>query len=173
MGLFITCRLGIFLATVVGGHSARLESKLVSETTTTTETAGTKVVQFDGNIENAYGRPLKDLKFKDGFTPVIAIAFNAEYEHVKTYDAIPAKEMPDKDDVLAVVNQARKANARQKATQTALDNAGVIKPTMEEDPALQLKSMVAGMVAAKDAQGNKRYTEESATKLAKQILGIE
>jgi hypothetical protein len=132
-----------------------------------------KTVQFDGTIENAYGRPLKELKFKAGFTPVTAISFSGEYEHLTSYDAIPAKELPDKDDILTVVNQARKANSRQKTTQKALDDAGVIKPTMEEDPALQLKSMVAGMVAAKDAQGNKRYTEESATKLAKQILGLE
>jgi hypothetical protein len=135
--------------------------------TSTDTTTGVETKVFDGTIENAYGRPLKELKFKNGATPVTAIPFIGEYEHLKTYDAIPAKEHPDKDDILAVVNQARKANARQKAMQKALDDAGVVKPTMEDDVTLQLKSMVAGMVASK------KYTEESATKMAKQILGIE
>lgn len=140
----------------------------MTDVATTTDTVtGVETKVFDGVIENAYGRPLKELKFKDGFTPVTSIPFIGEYESVKVYDAIPAKELPDKDDQLAMVNQARKANARQKAMQKALDDAGVIKPTMEDDSTLQLKSMVAGMVASK------KYTEEAATKLAKQILGIE
>lgn len=139
----------------------------MTDVATGTDAAGVETKVFDGNIENAYGRPLKELKFKEGFTPVLVIPFIGEYEALKTYDAIPAKELPDKEDVLAMVNTARKANARQKAMQKALDDAGVIKPTMEDDVTLQLKSMVAGMVASK------KYTEEAATKLAKQILGIE
>ena len=139
----------------------------MTDVATGTDSAGVETKVFDGNIENAYGRPLKDLKFKPGSTPVLVIPFIGEYEHIRTYDAIPAKELPDKEDTLAYVNQARKANARQKAMQKALDDAGVVKPTMEEDVTLQLKSMVAGMVASK------KYNEESATKLAKQILGIE
>jgi Cu2+-containing amine oxidase len=130
------------------------------------ETAGTETKMQESTIENAYGRPLSALKFKEGKTPVTVISYAFSYEHVTNFDAIPAKEMPDKDEILAVVNAARKANERQKAMQKALDAAGVIKPTMEDDDTLKIKSIVAGLVASK------KYNEEQATALAKQMLGL-
>lgn len=135
-------------------------------TQTTTTEQGKTVETFDGVIENAYGRKLDANKFKEGFSPVSTLKYTAEYEKVTDYDSIPEKEMPDKDDILALVNNARKANARQKAMQKALDEAGVIKPTMEDDDELKIASIVKGLVASK------KHTEEAARVIAKQLLGL-
>lgn len=132
----------------------------------TDETTGTKVKTFDGKIENAYGLPLLSNKWKEGVTPVAELPYVASFEEVLSYDAIPPKEFPDKDDILASVNQARKANARQKSMQKTLDDAGVIKPTLADSDELRLKTMVGSMVASK------KYNVEQATTLAKQILGM-
>jgi hypothetical protein len=136
-------------------------------TDTVSTESGVTLESFDGVIENAYGRPLTQNKFKDGSSPVPSIKYNASFEKLVTYDAIPEKEMPDKDDILALVNNARKANARQKAMQTALDGAGVIKPTMEDDDELKIASIVKGLIASK------KYNEVGARTLAKQMLGLE
>lgn len=121
---------------------------------------------FDGTIENAYGRALAQNKFADGKEPIASIKYNASYDEIDSYDAIPSDEVPDKKDILALVNNSRKANARQKAIQDALNAAGVIKPTLEDDVELQIAGMVKSLVASK------KYNEEEARKLAKQMLGV-
>lgn len=135
-------------------------------TDTVSTEAGTTVETFEGVIENAYGRALAQNRFKEGASPVTVIKYSAEYEKVTDYDAIPSKEMPDAFDILALVNNARKANARQKAMQKALDDAGVIKPTLEDDSELQIASIVKSLVASK------KYDEAGARVVAKQMLGI-
>jgi hypothetical protein len=135
-------------------------------TDTTSTENGVTVETFEGTIESAYGRKLGENKFKPGFSAVSTVKYSAEYEKLGSYDAIPEKEMPDKDDILALVNNARKANARQKAMQKALDDAGVIKPTMEDDDELKISSIVKGLLASK------KYDEAGARQLAKQMLGI-
>jgi len=123
--------------------------------TVSTDTKNFETRAFEGTIESAYGSELA--------TP---IAFIGEYEHVLVYDAITAKELPDKDDVLTLVNNKRKANARQKAMQSALDDAGIKKPTLEDSDELKIKAIVSGLVASK------KYNQENATALAKQMLGL-
>ena len=125
----------------------------------------TKPVEFDGTMENAYGSPLKDATYKTGNEPVNEIAFKGKYEHILSFDAIPVKERLSDADILKVVNDARKANARQKAMQEALDAAGVVKPTLENSPNLQLSNMVKSLVASG------KYTEERAIEFAKAALG--
>jgi len=135
-------------------------------TDTISTEAGKTVENFDGVIENAYGRPLSKNRFKDGSEAVTAIKYSASYEKLEKYEDIPKDEMPDEKDILATVNNARKANARQKAMQSALDKAGVIKPTLEDDTELQIASIVKSLVAAK------KYDEEGARVVAKQMLGV-
>lgn len=117
--------------------------------------AGVKTVTFSGTIENAYGKTLP--------TP---INYEASYEEILSYDAIPPKELPDKDDVLSMVNNARKANARQKAMQSALDAAGIVKPTLESDVDLQVKTIAKALVASG------KYTQETAEAAARATLGL-
>lgn len=115
----------------------------------------TKEVEFDGTMENAYGSPLET-----------AITFEGSYEHILNYEAIPAKELPDEDDVLSYVNAKRKANARQKSMQDALDAAGIVKPTLENNVSLQIRTMVKSLVASG------KYNEKQATDFAKSALGV-
>jgi hypothetical protein len=135
-------------------------------TDTITVEAGKKIESFDGKIESAYGRELKANRFKDGFPVVSVLNYTATYEKLEKYDDIPEKEMPDKDDILAVVNNARKANARQKARGDALEVAGVIKPTMADDDELKIKSIMVGLLASK------LYTEVTARAFARKALGL-
>lgn len=107
-------------------------TKMTEAVATEVKTVDTR--EFDGTIENAYGQELE--------TP---ISFSGSYEHVLEFTAIPPKEMPDKDDILSFVNSKRKANARQKSMQSALDAAGIKKPTLD-DPAVQYREMVKILV---------------------------
>ena len=128
------------------------------ETTTKTEITGT--------IENAYGRELSELKFKEGSAPVKSIDYVGSYDHVNALASVPKDEYPSDEDLLKLVNDKRKANARQKAYQKALDDAGVIKPTMADDDEMKIKSIVVGLVASK------RYNEVTARAAARKMLGL-
>lgn len=137
------------------------------ETVNTVETSeGRKVVTVAGTIENAYGRKLDANKFKEGKPVVKELKYSDTYEEYTDYSQVPKDERLSEADQLKVVNDARKANARQKAMQKALDDAGVIKPTMEDDDELKIASIVKGLVASK------KYDDAQARQLAKQMLGI-
>ncbi len=126
-----------------------------------------KTTAFDGKIENAYGRSLEQNKFSEGSTPVKVINYKTTFDELESLAEVPEDEKPNDKDILALVNNTRKANARQKAIQDALTNAGVIKPTLEDDVELQIAGMVKSLVASK------KYNEEQARQLAKQMLGVQ
>ena len=110
---------------------------------------------FKGTIESAYGNPLPS-----------ALKFEGSFEAYESYDeASTANDLPSRDEQLAFVNNKRKANARQKSMQSALDAAGITKPTLE-DPQFQLKSMIKILVTA-------GRSEEAATQLAESTLGVK
>ena len=131
----------------------------MTETATVETPATVETRTFEGTIESAYGKDLADF----GSGP---LSFSGEYEHILSFDAIPAKETPDNSDILTMVNNKRKANARQKEMQKVLDGAGIKKPTMEDDEELRIKAIVTGLVASK------KYNTEQATTLARQMLGV-
>ncbi len=110
---------------------------------------------FKGTIENAYGLTLP--------TPV---KFEGSYEAIEKFEEIPAKEMPSNEEIVDFLNTKRKANARQKSMGEALTAAGIVKPTLENNTDLQIKTMVKSLVASG------KYTEEAATAVAKQVLGL-
>ncbi len=126
-----------------------------------------KTTKFDGTIESAYGRKLEQNKFEEGKSPVSSIKYSSAFEEVENLAEVPEDEKPNDKDLLALVNNTRKANARQKAIQDALTSAGVIKPTLEDDVELQIAGMVKSLVASK------KYNEEQARQLAKQMLGVQ
>jgi hypothetical protein len=111
--------------------------------------------KFDGTIANAYGKELDTV-----------LAFEGDYQHILFFSAIPAKEMLDEKEILAVVNNKRKATARATCMQKALDDAGIQKPTLKDDSELQVKTIAKGLAASG------KYTEESALALARQMLGL-
>jgi LPS O-antigen subunit length determinant protein (WzzB/FepE family) len=75
-------------------------------------------------------------------------------------------ELTDEEQV-KVRNTERQNNARQKALQAALDAAGIVKPTIENDEQLRLRDMFKVLMSSK------KYTEEQARDLASTTLGIE
>ena len=70
------------------------------------------------------------------------------------------------DEQVKVRNVERKTKARQAALTAALDAAGVIKPTIENDEQVRLATMTKVLVAA-------GRSEDAARAEAAEILGIE
>jgi len=111
-----------------------------------------KTEAFVGTMESAYGTKLD--------TP---IKFNGTFEAYESYDdLVTANDLPSNDDVLAFVNNRRKANERQKAMQSALDAAGIVKPTLESDEGLQIATLVKVYMA----RGKSREVAEQLAKAA-------
>lgn len=119
-----------------------------------TEGTTYETVQFDGVMKSAYGSELK--------TP---LTYEASYRKLLSFDAIPEDEQLSEKDILQVVNDARKANARQKAMQEALDAAKIEKPSLS-DPQVQLKSMIKILTTA-------GRTPEQARQIAEQTLNVK
>lgn len=119
--------------------------------------SGVTVENFEGEIKTAYGQSLPT-----------ALKYTGSYEKLTSYDAIPRKELPDEADILDVVNNARKANARQKAMQEVLDKAGIKKPEVSQSA--EGKLVAAKIIAStlvKTGMG-----EEQAMQIAKAQLGL-
>ena len=115
-----------------------------------------KTEKFSGTIESAYGKPVSP-----------AIKFEGEYSAFESVEEVRTKnEYPSDDEVVTFVNNKKKANARQKAMQAALDAAGYEKPTLETDPQLQLRTLYKVFIAS-----GKSETEARA--LASSTLGVE
>lgn len=121
-----------------------------------------KTEKFSGSIENAYGKPLPS-----------PVNFEGNYEAYESIDEIrSANDFPSNDDVVDFVNNKRKASARQKAMQSALDAAGYEKPTLETDEDLQVATIVKALLARRDKDGKPVHTKESATQTARATLGL-
>lgn len=113
-----------------------------------------KSEKFSGTIESAYGKPV---------TP--SLKFDGTFDAYESVEEIRAKnDYPSDDEIVSFTNNKRKANARQKAMQSALDAAGYEKPTLENDRALQVKTLVKVFMAA-------GKSEAEATALAESTLG--
>ena len=121
----------------------------------TDSTVGTKTVEFDGTIENAFGLALET-----------AVPYEGTYVHILDNASIPSDEQPSAEDILALVNNRRKANARQSAMNKALSDAGIEKPTLKDSVDLQIATLVKALVASG------KYDKDGATKQAKAMLGI-
>jgi hypothetical protein len=115
-----------------------------------------KTEKFEGKIENAYGKPVSP-----------ALPYNASFDAFETIEEVrTANELPKDSEIVDFINAKRKANARQKGMQVALDAAGIIKPTLENDEQLRLKEMVKVLLA----DGKK--SEAEAKSIASTVLGI-
>jgi hypothetical protein len=115
-----------------------------------------KSEKFSGTIESAYGKPVSP-----------ALKFEGDYQAFETISELREKnEYPSDDEIVSFVNNKRKANARQKSMQAALDAAGYEKPTLETDPQLQLRTLYKVFVAA-------GKPEAEAKALASSTLGVE
>jgi hypothetical protein len=114
-----------------------------------------KTVKFSGLSENAYGKAIPPLKYE------------ASFEAFENIDEVRAANAVPKDsDLVKMINRALKATARQAAMVAAWTAAGIIKPTLENDEQLRLKSMAKIFIAAGKSKSEART-------LASASLGIE
>lgn len=110
---------------------------------------------FSGTMESAYGKTLP--------TPV---KFSGSFESLESIEEVrAANEYPDDKEVVAWANAKRKASARQKSMNAALEAAGISKPTLE-DPQVQLATIIKALRAA--GRG-----EDEAIALAESTLGVK
>lgn len=112
-----------------------------------------KQAKVEGTITRAFEQDLA--------TPVPYSGTCDEYETYAEVEA--ANKVPSHDDIVSFVNQRIKANARQALMATALEMAGIKKPTLE-DPRVQFNQIVKSLVAAKKSR-------EEAVAAANGLLG--
>jgi hypothetical protein len=98
-------------------------------------------------------------------TPITYPYSWTEYESFEELQA--AKDELTNDEQVKVRNVERKNNARQKAYAVAMTEAGIVKPTAENNEQVRLKDMFKVLMTSK------KYTEEQARELASTTLGIE
>lgn len=114
-----------------------------------------KNVTSTGTIETAYGTKLD--------TP---IPYEFSYEAFESFEeAARANELLSNKEHLNAINNGRKAASRSAKVASLLEEKGIKKPTLENNPDLQLKTLVSVLVAA-------GRSEEDATQVAKMTLGI-
>jgi hypothetical protein len=109
--------------------------------------------KFDGKITSAYGNPIPEIAFNgtfEAYGPDKKVYLESDWEaaldEVKT-----ANKFPSAEEIVTFVNNKMKANARQKAMQSALDAAGIKKPEVNATPEgllVAAKQMVKTLVAA-------------------------
>lgn len=114
-----------------------------------------KTEKFDGLMESAYTKKLE--------TP---IKFAGEFEAYENIGEVrAAKDEPSDKEIVDFLNNKRKANARQKSMQAALDAAGIARPTLENDAQLRLRKMYDIFVANGSSHDEARALAASNLKL--------
>ena len=107
--------------------------------------------------KTAYGKPLD--------TP---ISYDYSWTIYQTdEELVAAKDELTLEEQRKTRNTERQNNARQKALTAALDAAGIVKPTLENDDQLRLRE------GFKVAMSSGRYTVEQAREVVATMLGIE
>jgi hypothetical protein len=115
-----------------------------------------KTVTEKAVAKNAYGKQLET-----------AIPFEFSYEAFETYpELVSAKEEFTNDEQVSERNIQRKQKALASARQSALDAAGIVKPTLENDVLLQLQTVYKVYIA-------KGKSETEAKALASAAIGEE
>lgn len=77
-----------------------------------------------------------------------------------------ANKMPDDEAIVKFVNDASQKAARSKAYFKKLEDAGLEKPTLENDPQLRLRTIYNALMASK------QFTEAQAREMASNNLGV-
>jgi hypothetical protein len=110
-----------------------------------------KTETFKGTIESAYGATVSP-----------SLSFNGEFQAYENVTEIRAgNDFPNDEEITSFVNNKRKANARQKAMQVVLDAAGYVKPTLESDVQLQLRTLIKVFVASGKSEAEARNIAET------------
>jgi len=113
---------------------------------------------------------------KTAYGKVLATPLTYEYKwtaYETDEELVAAKDELTLEEQRKTRNTERQNNARQKALQAALDAAGIVKPTAENDPQIGLRDMFKTLQTAKLADGSRRYSDEEAKSIAATTLGVE
>lgn len=128
-----------------------------------------KTKKVSGKAAAAYGKPLHVLDNESG----TKLAKGTELEFAGTYteyETAPelrgAGQWPTDDKIVMWYNASARNNARNKAQTAAFDAAGIIKPTIENDPLLRLRDMMKILIAS-------GQTEDEAKDNAAAMLKID
>jgi hypothetical protein len=108
----------------------------------------------EGIAKNANGKPLKGQKDKDGNALPSKIAYKFSWlEYPDHATLVEMKDQLTPDEEVKVRNDQRKIKARQAANQAALDAAGVVDRTAENDSQIRLKQAFSGYYAKLISKG--------------------
>lgn len=114
------------------------------------------------------GKPKADGAEQEKFPVGTVLKYSGAYDAFENRGEIEkAGKWPNEAAIVDFVNVKEKANAKQKLMQIEQDLAGLIRPTLENDVTLQLKTIYAGLMASK------RFTEDAAKALAATNLGLD
>lgn len=105
-----------------------------------------------GVARSAYGKLLHLLEVvagKEKLTKGAELPFSGVAQVFETPAEVKsAGKWPSEDDIVKFVNRDVISAARNKAQTVAFDNAGIVKPTIENDPEKRLSDMVKLLKAA-------------------------
>jgi hypothetical protein len=113
-------------------------------------------------IETAYGKTLPE-----------ALEYEYSWKEFSTdEELVEAKQELTLEEQRKVRNVEALSNARQKALKKRLDDAGIVKPTAENDDQVRLKDMFKTLKTAKNTDGSPIYTDEQARDIAATTLRL-
>lgn len=118
-----------------------------------------KTKKVSGVAKSAYGKPLHVLDTTSG----VKLAKGAELKFAGTYSEYEGADelktaglWPSEDKIVNWFNRDNRNNARNKAQTVAFDAAGIIKPTIENDPMLRLRDMMKILIASGQTEDEAR-----------------
>ena len=88
-------------------------------------------------------------------------------------ELVAAKDEMTLEEQLKARNADRLNNARAKAREKAFEDAGLVKPTAENDPSIAFREMVKTILTAKLPDGSRKFTQEQAEEQASMLLGYD
>ena len=95
------------------------------------------------------------------------IAYDYKWENFTGFAELEAaKQTLTEEEQVKVRNVEAQNNARAAALQVALDAAGIVKPTLDNDEQLRLREMFKVLMSSK------KYTDDEARELAATTLGL-
>lgn len=118
-----------------------------------------KTKKVSGKAAAAYGKPLHVLDNESGTKLPIGteIAFAGTYtEYGSAGELRDAGQWPPDDKIVMWYNASARNNARNKAQTAAFEAAGIIKPTIENDPMLRLRDMMKILMASGQTEDEAR-----------------
>lgn len=107
-----------------------------------------KQIPFESTVTSAFGKPLSAYNGKDGKPLPAEMIVKGTYDAFDDIHEVRDKgEFPSEKQIVNMLNNQSKANAKAKAVADALEAAGVTKPTLETDAQLRLKNIIDAVVA--------------------------